>query len=40
MAKRSPLAIFLMLGAILAFFIGVALLILPACGEKGHFGQD
>jgi protease-4 len=35
MAKRSPLAIFLMLGAILAFFIGVALLILPVVGKKG-----
>ena len=35
MAKRSPLTIFLMLGAILAFFIGVALLILPALGKKG-----
>jgi len=35
MAKRSPLTIFLMLGAILAFFIGVALLILPVVGKKG-----
>ena len=35
MAKRSPLAIFLMLGAILAFFIAVAPTILPAWGKKG-----
>jgi protease IV len=40
MAKRSPLAIFLMLGAILAFFIGVALLILPMVGEDGIWAKN
>jgi protease-4 len=35
MAKRSPLVILLMLGAILAFFIGVALLSLPLTGKQG-----
>jgi protease-4 len=35
MAKRSSLVILLMLGAILAFFIGVALLSLPLTGKQG-----
>ncbi len=38
MAKRSPLVVFLMLGAIMAFFIGVALLTLADWGT-GFFGQ-
>jgi protease-4 len=39
MAKRSPLVILLMLGAILAFFIGVALLSLPLTGKQGLLGK-
>lgn len=35
MAKRSPFVIFLMLGALMAFFIGVALIVLPATGKQG-----
>ena len=40
MAKRSPLAIFLMLGAVLAFFIGIALLILPVVGREGIWARS
>jgi protease-4 len=40
MAKRSPLIVVLMLGAILAFFIGVALLALPIVGKKGFLAKS
>ena len=40
MAKRSPLFVFLMLGAIMAFFIGVALLILPMTGKAGFLAKS
>jgi protease IV len=39
MAKRSPLVVFLMLGAIMAFFIGVALIILPSTGKQGFLAK-
>lgn len=39
MARRSPLTIFLLLGAILAFFIGVALLLLPRLGKEGIWAR-
>jgi protease-4 len=35
MAKRSPIVILLLLGAILAFFIGAALIFLPSMGKQG-----
>jgi protease-4 len=35
MAKRSPLVIFLLLGAMLAFFSGAVLLLLPMTGKQG-----
>jgi protease-4 len=40
MAKRSPLFVLLMLGAIMAFFIGVALLILPMTGKAGFLAKS
>ncbi len=40
MAKRSPLVVFLMLGAIMAFFIGVALLSLPMTGKQGFLAKS
>jgi protease IV len=40
MAKRSSLAIFLMLGAVPAFFIGIALLILPVMGKQGIWARS
>jgi protease IV len=39
MAKRSPLAVFLILGAIIAFFIGVTLILLPLMGKKGFLAK-
>ncbi len=35
MANRSPVTVFLILGAIIVFFIGVALILLPMVGKKG-----
>ncbi len=35
MAKRSPLMVFLMLGAIMAFFLGAVLIVLPLTGKEG-----
>jgi protease-4 len=40
MAKRSPLFVLLMLGAIMAFFIGVVLLILPMTGKAGFWAKS
>jgi protease-4 len=39
MAKRSSLVLFLMLGAIMAFFIGAALLFLPSKGKPGFLAK-
>jgi protease-4 len=39
MAKRSPLTILLMLGVIMAFGLGLALLILPATGKQGFWAR-
>lgn len=39
MAKRSPSLVFLMLGAIMAFFIGVTLIVLPMTGKEGLWAK-